>query len=50
MPYIHETYYGENIWFHPLQGQFCVSEVFDPVMSSYNLSAVRWMIMVYTKI
>lgn len=41
MPYMHETYNGVEIWFHPLQGQFCLGNTFDPLLSSYVLSHVR---------
>lgn len=43
MPYYCETVEGVEIWFHPLQGQWSL-KTFDPVISSYNLSAVRHMV------
>jgi len=46
MPYFIETFQGQEIWFHPLQGQFCVGSQFDQVLSGYTVSHVKQMIKV----
>lgn len=45
MPYVFETWNGVSIYFHPLRGQWCLSETFNYLQSAYNLSTVRAMIL-----